>query len=198
MEPRGHGSTRLSCRSPTHNFRGGSRASCVVVCLDAHSVGVPVFKCSSSKATRAAARCRFCINTSSAESPDESTLPHRRREASRMRINGTPPPHADRHPSRSVVGPLTIATRHAHSAPVHTRWNLTHRRPKASRSAARSRSPPTAWRVGRTRTWAVRTNRHMFQSDATIMGQIRVVKPIISSELHLGPSQTHIPADVPE
>jgi len=26
------------------------------------------------------------------------------------------------------------------------------------------------------RTWAVRTNRHMFQSDATIQGQIRVVK----------------------
>jgi len=39
---------------------------------------------------------------------------------------------------------------------------------------------------------------HMFQSDATIKGQIRVVQPITSNELHLGPSQTHIPADVPE
>jgi len=115
-----------------------------------------------------------------------------------MCINGTRPPHADRHSSRSVVRPLTIATRHAHAAPVHTRWNLTHRRPKASRSAARSSSPLTAWCVGKMRTWAVRTNRHMFQSDATIQGQIRVVKPITLNELHLGPSQTHIPADVPE
>jgi len=172
MQPRGQGSNSLSCRSPTHTSRGGSRASCVVVCLNAHYVGVPVFKCSSSEATRAAARCRFFVNISSAESPDESMLPHRRREASRMRINGTPPPHADRHSSRSVVGPLTIATRHAHSAP--------------------------GWYVGKTRTWAVRINRHMFQSDATIKGQIRVVKPIVLNELHLGPSRTHIPADVPE
>ena len=93
-----------------------------------------------------------------------------------MWIKGTRPPHADRHSSRSVVGPLTIATRHAHSPPVHIRWKLTHRQPKASRSAARSRSPPTVWCVGKMRTWAVRTNRHMFQSDATIQGQIRVVK----------------------
>jgi len=114
-----------------------------------------------------------------------------------MWIKGTRPPHADRHSSRSVVGPLTIATRHAHSPPVHIRWKLTHRQPKASRSAARSRSPPTAWCVGKMRTWAVRTNRHMFQSDATIKGQIRVVKPITLNDLHLRPSQTHIPADAP-
>ena len=39
---------------------------------------------------------------------------------------------------------------------------------------------------------------HMFQSDATIKGQIRLVNPNISIALHLGPSQTRIPADVPE